>query len=62
MTYPENFKSNLSIERIGLIEIQPGWTWIDKYFADYNHGYNIMRIFDVLPNFPFTTSEKKPDY
>ena len=28
----------------------------------YNHGHNIMRIFDVLPNFPFTTSETKPDY
>ena len=22
----------------------------------------ILRIFDVLPNFPFTTSERKPDY
>ena len=29
---------------------------------NYNHGHNIMRIFDVLPNFPFTTSETKPDY
>ena len=28
----------------------------------YNYGHNIMRIFYVLPNFPFTTSEKKPDY
>ena len=27
-----------------------------------NHGHNIMRIFDVLPNFPFTTSETKLDY
>ena len=24
--------------------------------------HNIMRIFDVLPNFSFTTSETKPDY
>ena len=24
-----------------------------------NHGHNIMRIFDVLPHFPFTTSERK---
>ena len=30
-------------------------------FAD-NHGQNITIIFDVLPNFPFTTSETKPDY
>ena len=26
-----------------------------------NYGHNIMRIADVLPNFPFTTSEAKPD-
>ena len=31
-------------------------------FHIYNHGHNILRIFDVLPNFPFTTSETKPDY
>ena len=29
---------------------------------DYNYGHNIMSIFDVLPNFPFTTIERKPDY
>ena len=29
--------------------------------AYYNHGHNIMRIYDVLPKFPFTTSEAKPD-
>ena len=28
----------------------------------YNHGHNITRSFNVLPNFPFTTSETKPDY
>ena len=28
--------------------------------SKYNHGHNIMRFFDVLPNFPFTTSETKP--
>ena len=27
-----------------------------------NHGHNILRLFDVLPNFPFTTSETKRDY
>ena len=31
-------------------------------FSCYDHGHNIMRIFDVLPNFPFNTSEMKPDY
>ena len=30
--------------------------------AVFNHGYNILRLFDVLPNFPPTTSEKKCDY
>ena len=29
---------------------------------DCTHGYNVTRIFDVLPNFPFTTSEMKRDY
>ena len=28
----------------------------------YNYGCNILRIYDILPNFPFTTSEAKPDY
>ena len=23
----------------------------------YNHFHNILRLLDVLPNFPFTTSE-----
>ena len=30
-------------------------------FAD-NHSHKIMRVFDVLPNFSFNTSETKPDY
>ena len=29
---------------------------------NYNYGHNITRIFDVLPSFPFTTRETKPDY
>ena len=28
----------------------------------YIHFHNIVRLFDVLPNFPFTTSETKRDY
>ena len=27
----------------------------------YNYGYNILKIFDVLVNFSFTKSERKPD-
>ena len=29
---------------------------------NYNLGHNILRFFDVLPNFPFTTSETNGDY
>ena len=32
-----------------------------KDFVD-NYGQDILRIFDVLRNFPFTTNETKPDY
>ena len=28
----------------------------------YNLGHNILRLFDVLPNFPFTTNETNRDY
>ena len=28
----------------------------------YNHGNNIVVLFDALLNFPFTTSETKRDY
>ena len=27
-----------------------------------NHSHNILRLFDVLPNFPFTTGEAMRDY
>ena len=37
-------------------------TEILKDYDRYNHGHNILRAFNVLPNFPFTTSETKPDY
>ena len=28
----------------------------------YNDGQNILRLFDTIPNFLFTTSEAKRDY
>ena len=31
------------------------------YFVS-NHFHNILRLFDVLPNFPLTTSETMRDY
>ena len=27
--------------------------------GDYNHFHKALRLYDVLPNFPFTTSETK---
>ena len=37
-------------------------TYRVKNIVSYNHGHNILRFFDVLPNFPFTTIETKHDY
>ena len=34
----------------------------DDLNSHYNHGHNILKILDVLPIFPFSTSETKPDY
>ena len=31
-------------------------------FIIYNHFHNILRLFDVLSNSPFTTSEMMHDY
>ena len=28
----------------------------------WNHGNNILKLFDIWQNFPFTTSETKCDY
>ena len=36
-----------------------------KWFGDgkfCNHAHDILRLLDVLPNFPFNTSEMKRDY
>ena len=30
--------------------------------STYNHFHNILRLLDVLPNFPFTASETMGDY
>ena len=41
--------------------------FLDKFDPKYlnlatNHFHNILRLFDVLPNFPLTTSETICDY
>ena len=39
------------------------WTPILIYYAaTCNQFHNIVRLFDVLPNFPFSTSETMGDY
>ena len=30
--------------------------------SKYNHGHNILRLFDILANFTLTTSQRKHDY
>ena len=31
------------------------------WLENYKFGHNILRLFEVLPNFPFTTSETNRD-
>ena len=45
-----------------LILLQNGLpTPTSETFA-YNHFHNILRLFDILPNFIFTTGETMRDY
>ena len=34
----------------------------ESLLVNYNQFHNILRLFDVLPNFPFTTSQTMGDY
>ena len=34
----------------------------ENFLRIYNQFHNIFRLFDVLPNFPFTTRETMRDY
>ena len=38
------------------------WVLTCQMSSFYNDGQNILRLFNDLPNFPFTTSETKNDY
>ena len=42
-----------------LLKSSVGLGFLNNY---YNLGHNILRLFDVLPNFPFTASETNHDY
>ena len=36
--------------------------WEQNFAVVYNHVHNILRYFDILPNYLFTTSEKMREY
>ena len=38
------------------------WAYMALFAIAYNHFHNILRLFDILPNFAFTTSEIMRDY
>ena len=35
---------------------------MDQYSVPHDYNHNILRLFDTLPKFIFTTSEAKRDY
>ena len=39
--------------------IKREWSY---FILTYNQFHNVLRLFDVLPNLPFTTSEMMADY
>ena len=40
----------------------PSYTCLNVLCKTCNHDHNILRLFDVWPNFPFTTVKAKRDY
>ena len=54
-----NFKNKTYYFYNNLISIED---FDPKLPQSYNYFHNILRLFDVLPNFPFTTSETMGDY
>ena len=56
--------SNSFLPKWFLVELRNSSTEVlDTYYnRSCNQVYNILRLFDVLPNFPFTTSEAMGDY
>ena len=66
--FPRNLKK--SEAAIHMISRQ-NWLWkfcnfqrslLSLNLKIYNRFHNILRLFDVLPSFPFTTSEMMDDY
>ena len=52
---------NSEMERIGNMEREKA-NLVYLLLVNYNHFHNILRLFDVLPNFPFIKSETMGDY
>ena len=45
-----------------LVTINLQFVCLNPHTSGYNEFHNILRLFNVLPNFPFTTSETMGDY
>ena len=45
-----------------LVTINLQFVCLSPHTSGYNEFHNILRLFNVLPNFPFTTSETMGDY
>ena len=58
-TYPIDFRAYHSL--FYLETISPVLDSVSQG-SNLNYFHNIIRLFDVLPNFSFTTSETKSDY
>ena len=46
---------------LNLLKLNELWPYYKK-FVNHNHFHNILRLFDALPNLPFTASETMRDY
>ena len=46
----------------GILRLEPSDLTIRPLLQIHNQFHNSLRLFDVLPNFPFTTSETMGDY
>ena len=57
---------NHFIKRAAYLALISAWRHIlnlkNEAFTNYNHFHNVLRLFDVLRNFAFTTSETMRDY
>ena len=65
------YTSSILLNKVELSVLLVGLPGLIKHFAmiskkkkkySYNQFHNILRLFDVLPNFSFTTSETIDDY